>query len=179
MHTYIKIPVNFQRNPKVAKLKRKLGAEGVCALLTLWCFVAESFPSGDITGLDVSEIENAAGWSGAQGLFYTTITDPSCLWIVKSEGSISIKNWHKHQSHLKTYRPGKRIGGKTWQKLKRLIFKRDNYTCQYCGAENVTLECDHFYPIALGGDNSDRNLVTACVPCNRAKGKKLIPLGAM
>jgi len=52
------------------------------------------------------------------------------------------------------------------------IFKRDGFTCQYCGAHppSVVLEVDHIAPVAGGGDNDPDNLVTACLPCNRGKG---------
>lgn len=52
------------------------------------------------------------------------------------------------------------------------IFKRDDFTCQYCGAHPpaVILEVDHIVPVAGGGTNEDHNLVTACYACNRGKG---------
>lgn len=33
------------------------------------------------------------------------------------------------------------------------VFKRDNFTCQYCGAKapDVILEVDHINPVKLGG----------------------------
>lgn len=51
------------------------------------------------------------------------------------------------------------------------VFKRDQFTCQYCGAHppNVLLEIDHIEAIANGGGNEIDNLVTACEPCNRGK----------
>lgn len=60
------------------------------------------------------------------------------------------------------------------KKIRFEIFKRDNFTCQYCGrmAPDVVLEVDHINPVANGGDNDIMNLVTACFDCNRGKGKK-------
>lgn len=54
------------------------------------------------------------------------------------------------------------------------IFKRDNFTCQYCGnsAPKVILEIDHIKPISKGGNNGYLNLVTACFDCNRGKRDK-------
>lgn len=54
------------------------------------------------------------------------------------------------------------------------IFKRDKFTCQYCGriAPDVILEIDHIKPIAEGGDNNMLNLITSCMDCNRGKGKR-------
>lgn len=56
------------------------------------------------------------------------------------------------------------------------IFRRDRYACQYCGATSpdVRLAVDHVVPLARGGTNDERNLVTACVPCNAGKHAQLI-----
>jgi hypothetical protein len=56
------------------------------------------------------------------------------------------------------------------------VFKRDSFTCQYCGrsAPDVILEVDHINPVANGGTNDIVNLVTACFDCNRGKSKKLL-----
>lgn len=56
------------------------------------------------------------------------------------------------------------------------IFKRDNFTCQYCSAKppKVPLEVDHILPVSKGGGNNEENLITACFDCNRGKGSKTI-----
>lgn len=48
------------------------------------------------------------------------------------------------------------------------IFRRDNYTCQYCGKSGHTL--DHVIPKCQGGSSSWMNLTTACWDCNQRKG---------
>lgn len=60
------------------------------------------------------------------------------------------------------------------KKLRFEVFKRDNFTCQYCGkmAPDVILEVDHINPVAKGGDNNILNLITSCFDCNRGKGKR-------
>lgn len=62
------------------------------------------------------------------------------------------------------------------KKLRFEVFKRDCFTCQYCGAQppNTTLEVDHIHPVAEGGKTAIDNLITACEPCNRGKGKQLL-----
>lgn len=54
------------------------------------------------------------------------------------------------------------------------VFKRDSFTCQYCGkqAPEVVLQVDHIKPVAGGGDNDILNLVTSCIDCNLGKGAK-------
>lgn len=62
------------------------------------------------------------------------------------------------------------------KKIRFEVFKRDSFTCQYCGksAPDVVLEIDHINPVANGGNNGILNLITACYDCNRGKGKRLI-----
>ncbi len=61
-------------------------------------------------------------------------------------------------------------------KLRFEVFKRDNFTCRYCGRKTpqVVLEIDHVVPVAEGGEDSLDNLVTSCWECNRGKGRTLI-----
>ena len=62
------------------------------------------------------------------------------------------------------------------KKLRFEVFKRDSFTCQYCGrkAPDVVLEVDHIKPVAEGCKNTLLNLVTSCIECNRGKGKHLL-----
>jgi hypothetical protein len=62
-----------------------------------------------------------------------------------------------------------RSSGPIWEALRRAVFKRDNYTCKYCGLRAGQLECDHVMPVSRGGTDDPSNLVAACVPCNRSK----------
>lgn len=54
------------------------------------------------------------------------------------------------------------------------VFKRDSFTCQYCGksAPDVILEIDHIIPVSNDGDHDIFNFLTACEECNRGKGKR-------
>lgn len=55
------------------------------------------------------------------------------------------------------------------------VFRRDQFTCQYCGAQppHVVLEVDHIDPVANNGSSDINNLITACFDCNRGKRDKL------
>lgn len=57
---------------------------------------------------------------------------------------------------------------------RRNVFKRDNYTCQYCsckpGSEELTI--DHVVPRSHGGVSSWSNCVLACVECNHRKAAR-------
>jgi len=57
------------------------------------------------------------------------------------------------------------------------IFKRDKWTCQYCGFKSKnpkSLTIDHVYPKSRGGGTQWTNLVTACPKCNCKKSNKLL-----
>lgn len=62
------------------------------------------------------------------------------------------------------------------KKLRFEVFKRDMFTCQYCGrkAPEVVLQVDHLDPVSKGGKNVLMNLVTACVDCNSGKGARTL-----
>ena len=171
MNSYINISTSFWWHPKVKKLRRRLGSDGLVALIGLWCFAASHHYDGDLSSLSPSELESASGWPDPAGEFFAAVTDPSCLWL---DPNGFLHNWRKHQGHLCSTRPGKRVGGATWQRLKQFVFDRDGFTCRYCGAVNVLLECDHVVPVSRGGNSDPSNLAASCVPCNRSKGDKLL-----
>lgn len=62
------------------------------------------------------------------------------------------------------------------KRLRFEVFKRDDFTCQYCGAQppKVVLEVDHIHPVAEGGTGDAENLITSCDKCNRGKGKRTL-----
>ena len=58
-----------------------------------------------------------------------------------------------------------------WLKIRWIVLKRDNFTCQYCGrkAPDVILEVDHVIPKSKNGGNELTNLKTSCYECNHGK----------
>ena len=56
------------------------------------------------------------------------------------------------------------------------IFKRDNFTCRYCGRTSpaIVLEADHVVPVCDGGTDDAINLVASCWECNRGKSGVLL-----
>jgi 5-methylcytosine-specific restriction endonuclease McrA len=55
------------------------------------------------------------------------------------------------------------------------VFLRDRFTCQYCGVAfpSSVLTFEHVIPRSHGGQTTWTNIVTACMPCNRAKADSL------
>lgn len=56
---------------------------------------------------------------------------------------------------------------------KALIYRRDEYKCQYCGSYSQ-LSIDHVIPKSKGGEDTWENMVVACFPCNSKKGNKTL-----
>ena len=57
---------------------------------------------------------------------------------------------------------------------RRAIYKRDNYTCQYCGGQPGPgeLNVDHVLPRSQGGLTTWENCVLSCIKCNSKKDNK-------
>lgn len=60
-----------------------------------------------------------------------------------------------------------------WDSRRRRVYKRDNYTCQNCGARggshgNTELHAHHIVPKSNGGTHQTSNLVTVCKQCHKA-----------
>ena len=62
------------------------------------------------------------------------------------------------------------------KKVRFEVFKRDSFTCQYCGkkAPEVILVVDHIEPIAKGGSDDMLNLITSCFDCNSRKSDRTL-----
>lgn len=54
--------------------------------------------------------------------------------------------------------------GRITKKIRFEVFKRDEFTCTYCGQKPpaVVLEVDHVIPVARGGQDAIENLTTSC-----------------
>lgn len=61
------------------------------------------------------------------------------------------------------------------------VFKRDKYTCQYCGKQPgpEELTIDHVVPRSKGGTSTWENSVLACVECNKVKADRSLAESGM
>ena len=59
-----------------------------------------------------------------------------------------------------------------WAARRMTVFKRDDYTCRYCGLRVESPHCDHVFPRSRGGSDDLENLATACPACNLSKSAK-------
>src|SRR5262249_41394190 len=64
---------------------------------------------------------------------------------------------------------------------RRNVYKRDHYTCQYCGAQpgSEELTIDHGLPRSQGGISTWENCVLACIACNKLKADRTPHQAAM
>jgi hypothetical protein len=58
--------------------------------------------------------------------------------------------------------------------LRRAVVVAHGYRCAYCGGKADT--ADHIVPTCRGGEETARNLIAACQPCNNTKGSKRLEL---
>lgn len=70
-----------------------------------------------------------------------------------------------------------------WDSRRKKVYRRDNYTCQNCGAKggpkgNAELHAHHIVPKSKGGTHEISNLQTVCKECHKAiHGNTVAPTG--
>jgi len=91
--------------------------------------------------------------------------------IIKANGTHSLRTVSANFPMPSVIRLGRYVTApyKSVVLTRENVFKRDGFTCQYCGTQK-DLTLDHLTPKARGGDTSWNNLVTACKKCNSFKG---------
>ena len=59
---------------------------------------------------------------------------------------------------------------------RRNLYRRDAFTCQYCGSQPGTelLSIDHVVPRCRGGRSTWENCVLACLDCNKRKASRTL-----
>jgi hypothetical protein len=70
-------------------------------------------------------------------------------------------------------------GGDHWHRVRKSVYKRDDYTCQICeiqggnDGQDVILQADHIIPKSRGGEDDSENLRTLCRTCHQARHARL------
>ena len=181
MNTDFRVAVDFFAHHKARKLKKRLGADGLMALLQLWAYAAKLRADGDLSGMTVEDIELASGWDGTEGALVAALVEVG--FLDQNGEAYALHDWEDHQDVLRLkkiangWEPGNRIEDipmSAWKRLRVKIFSRDNYVCQYCGRKTERPHCDHVVPISRGGKSTQENLATACPTCNLSKGAKTL-----
>lgn len=91
MNSDIRLSIGWNRHPKIIKLRRKLGADGVLALVCLWTFAGEQRPDGVLSGMDDDDIAIAAEYPGDAGTLVSTLANLRLL--DRADGGWTIHDW--------------------------------------------------------------------------------------
>lgn len=60
------------------------------------------------------------------------------------------------------------------ESIKWEVYRRDKFTCQYCGESQQPLTVDHYLAQDFGGKTTVENLKASCRRCNKLKANKTI-----
>ena len=155
-------------DPKFQLVAKKAGAS-VAEVLAVWACLLEAASQaenrGNPGGIDHEAMDCALGL--ADGKTMTIHQEMKTRGLFTAIGRVA--GWQDIEGAC-----GERLPEQLFAILRSAVFARDNWTCRYCGARGVRMECDHVEPIARGGSNAIENLATACVRCNRSKGSKTL-----
>ena len=96
MNTDYRITTDALDHPKLVKLQRMCGEQGIICLLRLWGFTARYHPKGILNNMNGEDIEIASHWTGEPGMFFENLID---LKLVDKKGSsYLIHDWKEHNS---------------------------------------------------------------------------------
>ncbi|WP_337509640.1 hypothetical protein [Desulfovibrio sp.] len=96
MNSDFRVSVDFFAHHKTKKLKKRLGYEGVVALLQLWAYAARVRPDGDLSGMEDEDIELAADWCGEEGTLVPTLK--SVGFLDENEGGLRLHDWQENNA---------------------------------------------------------------------------------
>ena len=75
MNQDIRISTGYPDHPKIRKLRRILGGDGITSHVFLLCYAGKYAFDGKLKDMDVANIEEVASWRGEPGLFVRTCVD--------------------------------------------------------------------------------------------------------
>ena len=91
----IRVEVTWRDHHKRKKLHRRLGADGVLALLDLWLWAGKNRPDGVLTALTAEDVEINAQWTGEPGALVTALLEVRLL--DQNGGVMVLHDWPDHQ----------------------------------------------------------------------------------
>lgn len=136
------------------------------ASVLLWCASWHQVPAGSLPNKD----RTLADYSRSGARWPKIRAEVLAEWVECSDGRL----YHPvvAEAAIRVWAARPRVG--TYQRFRAAVFDRDGHACVYCGASDVPFQLDHVFPRSRGGIDAMRNLATACGPCNRSKGDKLL-----
>lgn len=190
---WIKMRGNLWDDPRVSSIvdeTETTEASVIGALYWLWATADQHTSEGDMPGLSLRQIDRKTGVPG----FAAAVVRIG--WLSECDGGLKIARFEEHNgssakrrgedAKRKALSRSPKIEGGAKRKFltrsrKDQIFHADGRQCVYCGRNELSpvpynedpagyaLSIDHVIPFCQGGDDSDSNLVTACLPCNMRK----------
>jgi hypothetical protein len=146
-----------------ADLRQAVTGFGLHDLEQYWSSLAPRFGAVVIYLTDETWLDEPLTLSGRRS--------HGASWIVFSN-SVEREKWMTAPLEPVTARETDARGPRTaGPALRFVVFRRDSYTCQYCGlrAPSVVLHVDHVVAWSRGGRTELSNLRTACHVCNAGK----------
>ena len=128
MSSDIRIKSNFPRHPKTKRLRSLAGGKGIDSLLSLWCWASEYRPKGNLSGLTIREIEDAAQWDGDPGDLVSALQECQFLDglngtkppVDKPVDKVFLHDWKEHNTFAYFSRErsvvAKRAANTRWKK---------------------------------------------------------------
>jgi len=92
--TDFRLDASFRDHPKIQKLERRLGADGVLAWISLLAFAARYRTDGQLCGMDDEDIELAARWRGERGALVATLIELHLLDEVCASNAQAMRHAH-------------------------------------------------------------------------------------
>ncbi len=199
---YFPLDVDFFDDEKIEAISGEFGIKGQLATIKLLCAIyrqgyfvkwnelakmklLNSLPSVSLELLETI-VSRLVKWEFFDESLFNkhsilTNIDIQKQWIKKSMfiefDSLNREYLLIEESTIPFYKKNKKArlykrNVKLWHRIIKEVFKRDNYTCQYCGEVGGKLEADHIIPFSKGGSDDIINLLTSCRKCNRQKKDK-------
>ena len=163
--SWVRLWAGMTTDPKWQTIARKSGQPRALVIALFTHLMLEANEAEDRGRLDGLNIEDMAS---ALDCDEEAIEAILAAMQGRALAGNRLLEWDSLKAPAETYRPSAEV----WMQIRARIFERDNFTCRYCGARGVQLECDHVTPVSQGGSSESDNLVTACRDCNRRKGAR-------
>ena len=113
----LNLPLELLDHPKIKRLRRELrNREAEAFLFRIWKLAGQQYPDdGIFIGLSAAEIEDEAGWRGAEGKLVSTLVRVGLMSMVTD--NFALPGWRDEQGHLAAFRERARTAAKArWNK---------------------------------------------------------------
>lgn len=138
MNQDIRISTGYPDHPKIRKLRKILGGDGITSHVFLLCYAGRYAFDGKLEEMDVADIEEVASWRGNPGQFVQTCVD---LRLLDNEPDCySIHNWPKWNKFAATFpirsETARANIAKRWEKRDKLA--RESQKNQHDDTDAIT-----------------------------------------